>query len=135
MTDTNITHLSPDKLHTAELVYESEIRFGPAFYSLSIDHRLLNNRIFGNCLCWSFDSKYLATQEWLTTDYSEGPITRVLLIDIDRNRFVPLKNLHKGFVNGFTFENNLFVYTRDAGGMVQEVEVNISDINTWEQLF
>ena len=135
MTDCNITDQSPDKRHKVELVYQSEIRFGPAYYALKIDDQLLENRIFGGCLCWSSDSKYLAAQEWLTTDYTIGPITRVLLLEIDNNKFVGLKSLDKGFVKHFVFEGNLFVYTRDAKGMAREVEVDISKIDAWEPMF
>lgn len=135
MTGWTIKNQSPDKCHQAELVYQSDIRFGPAYYSLKIDDRLLANRIFGNCLCWSSDSKYLATQEWLTTDYAVGPITRVLLLEIDNSKFVGLKSLDKGFVNNFVFEGNLFIYKRAAKGITREVEVDISAIDTWEPIF
>lgn len=123
---------SPNKLHKIALVYLSEIRFGPAYYSLQIDGQVIANRIFGDCFCWSSDSKYLAVQEWLTTDYGMGPITRVFILEIENKRFVGLKNLDKGFVQDFVFEGSTFVYKRDVKGIVGEVEVDIGTIDTWE---
>ena len=72
--------LSPDGRYKAVLEYEGEVRFGPSYCRLELNGKPLSGRIFGEVLCWSDDSRYLALQEWLSTDYGKGPVTRVLLI-------------------------------------------------------
>jgi hypothetical protein len=77
---------SPDHKHDAHFIYEGDIRFGPSYFKLEIDGKEIKGRIFGNVFCWSEDSRYLAVQEWLTLDYQHGPITRVVLIDIEAGK-------------------------------------------------
>ncbi|WP_253272487.1 hypothetical protein [Pectobacterium brasiliense] len=52
-----------DRQHTAMLICVGEIRFGPPYFSLSIDGSDLEGRIFGRKLLWSPDSRYLAVQD------------------------------------------------------------------------
>ncbi len=127
---------SPDKKHKADLIYQGEIRFGPTYYTLEIDNTILKNKTFGDKLCFSNDSKYLAIQEWLTTDYVKGPITRVMLFDIDRKLYSTFKPLEKGYVQNFKFENNLLIYTRFHAGedINEEVEVDLSSISVWKSI-
>jgi hypothetical protein len=130
----SIIYQSPNNQHKAELVYKDEIRFGPAYYSLIIDGKLLVNRIFGDHACWSKSSQYFAVQEWLSTDYAKGPITRVMLFEIENNCFVELSVLESGFVDKFSFEGKLFVYTREAKGITKEVEVDIEAVEQWKSI-
>ncbi|WP_167882674.1 hypothetical protein [Leptospira licerasiae] len=126
--------LSPNKKHKYELIYDGEIRFGPPYYSLKINGKLVKNRIFGEDAKWSNDSRYLAVQEWLTIDYAEGPITRVMLFDLEMNKYITFKELEKGFVEKFKFINNNFIYVRDYGGRkrtYEEVQVDLSIIKKW----
>lgn len=124
---------SPDQKHKAQLNLEGEIRFGPPFFKLVIDGIELSGRIFGAPLCWSDDSRYLAAQEWLTTDYQKGPITRVLLIDLEQGRVSEFKIVEKGFVEDFRFHGGTFMYLKNFQGTGRgiETEVDISDIHNW----
>ncbi|MFJ5379104.1 hypothetical protein ACIPSX_17325 [Pectobacterium sp. CHL-2024] len=51
---------SLDRQHTAMLIYAGEVRFGPSYFSLSIDGKALDNRVFGKDMLWSPDLRYLA---------------------------------------------------------------------------
>jgi len=64
----------PNGKHKANLIYAGEMLFGPppSIFRLEIDGEPVPNRIFGDRLCWSGDSRYLATEEWMTTDYPAG---------------------------------------------------------------
>ncbi|GKS94747.1 hypothetical protein [Acidovorax sp. SUPP2825] len=101
---------SPDGTHRAVLRFEGEIRFGPEYFRLSIDGRGIPHRIFGQPLLWSPDSRFLATQEWLTTDYAAGPITCAALIDVDRWKIARLEVLAKGFAQDFRWEGATLHY-------------------------
>ncbi|PVZ69523.1 hypothetical protein [Pelagibaculum spongiae] len=124
---------SPDEKHIAELKYKSEIRFGPAYFTLTIDDAKIKNRIFGHKLQWSDDSRYLAAEEWLTTDSQEGPIIRVTLFDISFKRISEFQKIEKGFAGDFRFEGDVLVYKKyfHGKGIIKEVEVNINTINNW----
>ena len=77
---------SPDGLHCAIFYDIGEIPWGPPYYNLCIDNQDMGSRILGrvgaNSIAWSKDSSILAVQEWLTTDASLGPNTRVLFFDL-----------------------------------------------------
>jgi hypothetical protein len=127
---------SPNQKHNARLNYEGEIRFGPSFYRLEINGTELRRRIFGDHMIWSDDSMVLAAQEWLTTDYVKGPITRVLLIDVEPQRVAELEVVEKGFVEDFIFRDQVFIYRKSfkATGQSVEAEVQISDIVNWKPM-
>ena len=58
----NISAPSPDGLHTAHLAVGGEIRFGPLYFSLSVDGRSFGERIFGDAHLWSPASTLFAAQ-------------------------------------------------------------------------
>ena len=127
---------SPDGKHRAELTYDGEIRFGPVYYTLGLDGLKIRGRIFGQPLKWSDDSIYLATQEWLTIDYQQGPITRIALFDIPNKLISEFKTIVKGYAEQFVFEGNILIYRKSyqGEGIIKEVEVNISKIDNWKSI-
>jgi len=126
---------SPNRLIAGRLRYENEIRFGPRYYSLYIqNHGVLRNKIFGGILLWSDHSKYLALQEWLTTNESDGPWTRLLLIDFQENLSCFVAGVKGGFIKPIKYENKKIVYIKEFQNTNSEFEVEISSINNWEQL-
>lgn len=64
---------SPDRKHVAVLTYINEIRYGPPYFSLSVDGISFGVRIFGDVYLWSGDSRFFAVQEWMTTNYLGRP--------------------------------------------------------------
>lgn len=129
------TH-SPDGRHAAEFVFAGEIAFGPEYHHLAIDGRSLGWRTFGDELRWSADSRFLAAQEWLHTEKSRPPVTRVALFDVERRRWSPLRTVQDGWACGFEFEGTRFVYRRDESttrAQITEVEVEIPAIKNWKQ--
>ena len=84
------TYKSPEKSHGFDLIFEGEIRFGPEYYRLKLDGNLIPNRIFGFEFKWHPESKYLALQEWLTTDYKKGPITALTLVNMKTRKFAKI---------------------------------------------
>ena len=122
---------SPNRQHKVELIFQGEIRFGPCYYAIKIDEKLLKNRTFGSYAYWSNDSRFFAAQEWLSTDYNRGPVTRVLFFDLEKDRYAHLKILEGGFVGNFKIEDNLFIYTRETKGIRKEMEISIESIDTW----
>lgn len=130
----SIKAVSFDRTHTATLIFENEIRFGPVYYNLLINKKQLAGRIFGGELKWHGGANIFAAEEWLTTNYNEGPITRAVLFDLDEAKWASLGTVNKGFVRDFHFEHGKFFYRkyRPAAGLINEVA--LSEISTWEPL-
>jgi len=125
--------VSPDGRHRAELVREGEVPWGPEYYRLRLDGVELPKRLFGDCLTWHEGSRYLAAQEWLTSDPAAGPRTRVALFALQGTLCAALKTVEKGFAERFRFVPSGFVYTRQfhAPERAEEVEVEWSSIQGW----
>src|SRR4051812_32957401 len=132
----NIPAPSPDTLHTAHFTVAGEIRFGPLYYALSVDGYSFGERIFGEAHLWSRSSAFLAVQEWLTIDYSEGPITALVLIDVRLRRAAAIARATKRFLVPASFEDPILIYRKEnAGhGVVEHFDVDITKITEWEAL-
>lgn len=131
----NIASPSPDNQHTAQLAFSGEIRFGPPYYSLSVDDYSFGQRIFGSAHLWSLSSNLLAVQEWLTLDYSEGPITALVLIDIHLRREVSVAQVTKAFLVPEAFDGSIMVYHKEeAGQVVQHFKLDTTKITEWKAL-
>jgi hypothetical protein len=130
------TYSSPNKKHQARLIYESEIRFGPAYFKLEIDGMQIPSKLFGEKLFWSPNSKYLAVEEWLTADYNEGPITRLLLLDLETKKASAFKQIHKGFLRNVEFLSEGIKYIKEyaATGRGTESEVDYLNIKNWAEI-
>lgn len=124
---------SPDGVHRLELSYESEIRFGPAYYCAAIDGKTIPKRIFGNAALWSPDSRFLALQEWLTTDYQDGPQTALLVFDFQDSREVKASSAHKGFISPIRFSDDTLIYKKEyfGTGKIGEYEIDLISLNRW----
>src|SRR5262249_28965423 len=127
---------SPDSQHTAHFAYSGEIRFGPAYFSLSVDGYAFPERIFGDVYLWSPSSALLAVQEWLTLDYSEGPITALVVIDLNRKCEASVARVRKAFIVPRAFEGPLVVYRVDYGGQAgtERFEIDVTKIAEWKAL-
>jgi hypothetical protein len=101
---------SPDGGHTAVLCDLGEIRFGPPYFALEIDNWSIAGRIFGGSARWSEDSTMFAIQEWLTTDYAEGPVTQLTVFDAARKRQCALARADKGYIVVTDFPPNLVCF-------------------------
>ena len=95
-----------------EIIFENEIRFGPSYFRLLIKGKEVKGAIFGDCCSELSDGKYLAIQEWLTTDYQEGPRTRVAVFNLEDSTVARLESINKGFAQSFELENGIFNYTK-----------------------
>lgn len=112
----NIDSPSPDQRHKALLAFSGEVRFGPSYYRLSVDGSPLGERIFGDAHLWSPGSDLLAVQEWLTLDYSKGPITALVLIDVEHRREARIDQATKRFLVPERFEDRVLVYRETGAG-------------------
>jgi len=132
----SIVVFSPNGSHKANLLYMGEIRFGPAYYSLTIGELSFMNRVFGRSCLWSPDSRFCAVQEWETTSEGKGPQTRLLLIDIEQRRECILSRAEQGFINPKKLEDNKLIYTKEypGKGVVNEFEIEFVTLNRWKSL-
>ncbi len=128
----NLKMKSLDGKHIIELIFMGEIRHGPDFYYLKVDAHELYNKLVGNICVISPDSMYAAFQEWLTTDYNEGPRTRLLLLNLEEKLLFYGETAEKGFVVPDKFDDDrLKFYLEFYPGIVKERILNISDIQNW----
>ena len=134
MNDKIGAYKSPGMVHGFDFIFEGEIRFGPTYYKLMLDRELVKNRIFGFEFKWHPESKYLALQEWLTTDYQKGPITALTLVDLKTRKFAKISKAEKGFIKPLKFENDLIIYEKEYFGTDKkgEFEIVLDKIENWE---
>ncbi len=120
-----------------QLKYENEIRFGPAYYSLGIDGKTVPNFVYGFTRSELDNGRYLAIEEWLTTDYRKGPITRVAIFDLKEKLVTRLKVVDKGFVGSFKLKENVFSYHKTflANGQAIESELDWTSIKEWCDIY
>ncbi|MEO8068346.1 MAG: hypothetical protein ABI599_11690 [Flavobacteriales bacterium] len=87
---------------------------------------------FGGTGKWLSNTLY-AAEEWLTTNRSEGPITRMVLIDASKKQFARFK-IVAGFINPQSLVGDTMTYLKDmrTGGGA-ESEVTLSAIRNWEK--
>lgn len=128
----NIDSPAPDGQHRALLAFSGEVRFGPSYYVLSIDGHSFGERIFGGTHLWSPLSDLLAVQEWLTLDYSEGPITALVIIDVLQRREATVARATKRFLVPEVFQGARLTYREDhAGGASPNRELDTTAIKGW----
>jgi hypothetical protein len=128
----NINAPSPDGRHRALLAFSGEVRFGPAYYVLAVDEHPFGERIFGDAHLWSPSSDLLAVQEWLTLDYSAGPITALVIIDVVGRREVTVARATKRFLVPEGFQGATLTYREDHAGGSARFELDTTAITDWQ---
>lgn len=133
-TENTNSYKSPDKKYGFDFIFEGEIRFGPEYYSLNLNGKKIQHRIFGDVFKWNQESTFLALQEWLTTDYKNGPITALTLINLENNKIARISKADKGFISPIRFENGYIIFRKEylATGENIESEIKLDDIKNWE---
>ena len=126
---------SPDGRHSAHFAAAGEVRFGPLYFALAVDGRSLGERIFGEAHLWSPDGAWLAVQEWLTLDYSAGPITALVLIDLRQGREATVARATKAFLVPQEFSGARLAYREERAGQAGDrLEADIASLAEWRAL-
>ena len=92
---------SPDNKYEVQKIDYNEVRMGsPLFGSLKLKGSPvdLNERLFGEPMCISSDSKYLAVQE-LIIGQGNSPNTKLVVINLETGKEITVRNLSGGFLN------------------------------------
>lgn len=113
---------SPDGSRVARLVDVGEIPFGPPYFSLWIDALSFDDRIFGDSIRWSDDSRMLAIEEWLTTDRQLGPLTLLTVIDVSRKKQCAIARADKGFIAIHSFAGGIVSFQERYYGQNAEID-------------
>jgi len=124
---------SPDGQHKIELFFAGEIRFGPEYYTVAVNGKKIKEKIFGRPYKWDSESKYLAFQEWLTTDYQKGPITALLVMNLKENKISRLSIAEKGFIEPIKFDGDKVIYKKEFSecGKSIEYEIDLKEVKNW----
>lgn len=129
---------SPNGSDVITLTYEGEIRFGPPYFTLRINGRLLGERVFGEIVLWSPDSHYFAAQEWLTTSDADGPQTLLVCFQPATGRQCKISGLRGGFIKPKEFVGEKLIYSKElySNGHYQttEYEIDFKLLPRWEAL-
>ena len=123
---------SPDGNHSAQLTFAGEIRFGPCYFSLRLDDRELDERLFGRGILWSPDSSIVCLQEWHTTNYNDGPITSLMLVRPGNWTFYSFPVLN-GFASPNTFVDDSLVlcHSERQTHSTVDLETDLAEIDDW----
>jgi hypothetical protein len=129
---------SPDGKHVAIFCNIGEIRWGPPYFSLKVNDLSLGGRVFGSACLWSGDSRFLALQEWMTTDDRVGPVTQLVLVDVAGKKERPLAVANKGWVIPEKFEGDRLIYTEhyysEEGQKITEFATRFLIADNWKSL-
>lgn len=124
MEDTH-THPSPDGEHVVVLTHEGEIRFGPAYYTATLDGRPLEGRVFGRRVLWSDDSRFLVMQQWDNTVESRGAWTTLFVVRLADYGYDDTASVH-GFMEEMRFEGSVLHYEQNRYGMMNDEDGNFT---------
>ena len=132
--DNRGAYKSPGGKHGFNFIFLGEIRFGPEYHRLQLDGDIIPDRIFGFEFKWHPESKYLALQEWLTTDFKKGPITALTLVDLSSKKFARISKAKNGFMKPLSFKEDAVIFEKVyyANGVKTEHEIKLSEIENWE---
>lgn len=124
---------SPDKKYGFDFVWEGEIRFGSAYYSIVLNGSSLLDKIFGFEFKWHPDSSFLALQQRMTIDYRRGPVTALLLINLKCDIMTQVSIVNKGFINPIGFEGDYIIFEKEyySSGMTKEYEIDLRTVDNW----
>ncbi len=122
---------SPDWTHRVRFIYCGEVRFGPPYYHVELDGKLLRRwwmhpRHFGRACVWSADSRYVALQEW--REVAESPDTEVRVIRLQTKRERGAFHVRGASAEPVRFEGGKLVCTvisTDAKGRRREEEEHV----------
>lgn len=130
--------MSPNGSGTVTLTYEGEIRFGPPYFTLRINGKLLAERVFGEIVLWSPDSQYFAAQEWLTTSEADGPQTSLVCFQPAMGKQCNVSGMRGGFIKPKEFVGEKLIYSKElySNGQYQttEYEIEFKPLPRWESL-
>jgi hypothetical protein len=129
---------SPDGKHLLSFRYIGDIRFGPSFYRLRIDGRLIKDQYFAHSYMWSSDARFLAVQKWLEINPHHGPHTAVMLIDLNRDVYTEIAKTYRGIASPVRFTKDSIEYSKEyiAPGLppIFEERRLISELKEWNKV-
>ena len=128
---------SPNKKTTAEFQYAGEIRFGPGYFHLWINGLDFEDRVFGHPSAWSPDDRFIAVQEWHTTKESEGPLTSLVIFDLQEKKEWT-SPIFAGFCAPISWEGHRLRHNDEAlysnGKNLTEKETDADLIEDWRPI-
>jgi hypothetical protein len=104
--------LLPKRLR-ARVHHPEELRMGsPQYGQLVLDGEVLSGSlaIEATSLRWSGDGRRLAAQELVS--WPDGPITRVVVFDVERRTRIAASPPRRGIANPVSFESDGLIYRR-----------------------
>ena len=130
----SLSFISPDGKRGAFFKYAGEVRFGPEYYTLVLDEKIVAGDVFFRGALWSEDSRYLAVQSFAWTIHSGGHRTALICFDLSEHRRCQVSTARDGFIVPKRFEGQMLIYTKDISGLVTEYEIDYLTLPRWKPM-
>lgn len=130
----DISITDPDGAAVAVLRYAGEVRFGPAYYYLSLPDSEFGERLFGRSHLYDHSLGILALQEWMDRRF-DSPNTSLLLLDIRQKRECRVAGCTDGFISASSIDSEKLIFSRVRYGLhasTSESEIAYRELDRWQ---
>jgi len=129
----DISITDPAGVAFASLRYAGEVRFGPAYYYLSLAGYESGERVFGSSYLYDHSQAILALQEWMDRS-CDSPHTSLLLLDIRQGRECRVAGCSGGFISATSIDSETLTFRRVLYGLhasTSEAEIAYRKLDRW----
>lgn len=130
----DISIADPAGVAFASLRYAGEVKFGPAYYYLSLSGYESGERLFGCSFIYDHTQDILALQEWMDRSF-DSPNTSLLLLDIRQRRECRVAGCSDGFISAISIDSETLTFRRVRYGIhatTSEAEIAYRDLDRWQ---
>ena len=130
----DISITDPAGVAFASLRYAGEVRFGPAYYYLSLVGYESGERLFGCSYLYDDSQSILALQEWMDRRF-DSPNTSLLLLDIRQRRECRVAGCSDGFISATSIDSEILTFRRVRYGLhasTSEAEIAYRELDRWQ---
>ena len=129
-------YLSPGNIYGFDFIYAGEVRFGPPYYYMVLQGKLILDKVFGFEFKWDADARYIAIQEWLLDEQPNGSLTALSIIDPMHQTICQVTPWEQGLVFPIDFKEDILSYEKEWGsnGHLTQHQVKLTEIGNWTRL-
>jgi hypothetical protein len=109
--------VSPDSRYEVRLTPAGGNPWDLTYTSLCLAGLPFGDRMFGWHGVWSACSRYFAIREWRSSEFSLGPDTHLVVIDVHAGKECIMDRAENGFVEPMSFHNDTIRYSKILYGM------------------
>jgi hypothetical protein len=128
--------ISPDNRFEVQLTPAGGNPWDLTYTSLFLVGLPFGDRMFGWHGVWSPCSRYFAIREWRSSEFSLGPDTHLVVIDVHAGKECVMDRAENGFVEPMSFYNDTIRYNKILRGMTERIvqERNLGKTTEWRDV-